>query len=93
MHLRFLEVELFTYYYLDIGFTVNKKVPGNFIIETKRTPEFSILLMKIRLFHVLEISSGPIGVETVSDETENPAKTLQTFSKVPLRHPNRQVVF
>ena len=73
MHLPFLEVEFFTYYYQDIDFTVNKKVPGNFIIETKRTPEFSMLLMKIRLFHVLEISSGPIGVETVSDETKKPS--------------------
>ena len=44
--------------------------------------------MKIRLFHVLEISSGAIGVETVSDETENLAKTLQTLSKVPPTHPN-----
>ena len=46
------------YYYQVIDFvTVNKNVPGNFsvYIGTKRPPEFSILLMKIQLFHVLEI--------------------------------------
>ena len=58
MHRRFLEVKFFTYYYQVIDFvTVNKNVPGNFsvYIGTKRPPEFSILLMKIQLFHVLEI--------------------------------------
>ena len=39
--------------------------------------------MKIRLFHVLEISSGAIGVETVSVETENLAKTYRRCPKFP----------
>ena len=56
MDRRFLEVKFFTYYHRVIDFvTVNKNVPGNFSIGTKRPPEFSMLLMKIQLFHVLEI--------------------------------------
>ena len=55
---NFWKLSFSHYYYQVIDFvTVNKNVPGNFsvYIGTKRPPEFSILLMKIQLFHVLEI--------------------------------------
>ena len=40
MDRRFLEVKFFTYYHRVIDFvTVNKNVPGNFSIGTKRPPE------------------------------------------------------
>ena len=47
--------------------------------------------MKVRLRHVLQLSTGPIRVAnslTLSDETKKPSKTLVT-TKVPLRHLNR----